>query len=82
MKSPIFPGRSPAAERPAPALEPHLRNSRRLESTGTNDSDENPSSRRIASWMLDGADLGVLGLAWALIVGIWARRRYRRRMTG
>jgi hypothetical protein len=32
--------------------------------------------------MLDGADLGVLGLAWALIVGIWARRRYRRRMTG
>jgi hypothetical protein len=48
----------------------------------TEDPDENPSAGRIAGWAMDGLDLGVLGLAWALIVGVWARRRHRRRAEG
>jgi hypothetical protein len=45
----------------------------------TEDSDENPSGRRIAAWMLDSADVGLLGILWAIVVGIWARRRDRQR---
>lgn len=42
------------------------------------ESDENPSAKRVAGWALDASHLGPIGLVWAVLIGIWGRRRHRR----